>query len=338
MMSIYVRWMDAAAVTRQSRELYIRVSRNYHLAWSPSFIISLSPRPLFDSPSFCRPAVFSRVCFFFPSPDEEGGVCRKRGVGCSLLYGGKKKKKKKRKKKKRSAEKRRAGPRWLSESFFKMSASASRGEVGGMVGGGWLEGVDTDERGGCYGGRGSGWSTPVAKGGKMAAHGKSMEASHCRRPRFHNPQTHPPVPLPHRPTSLCNPPHFRASRKRPHPGRRVFPHLRIILHRWPTLQEKVEKNSLSFALLFFSFFLFPRRKKKLDFSAGHDRVLREIFFFSSWINWNYWLDGCIWRKFIRREEFASSLFLCVEIFFLRSKHTYTFEGISFVRRNSRVYR
>ena len=156
-------------------------------------------------------------------------------------------------------------------------------------------------------GRGSGWSTPVAKGGKMAAHGKSMEASHCRRPRFHNPQTHPPVPLPHRPTSLCNPPHFRASRKRPHPGRRVFPHLRIILHRWPTLQEKVEKNSLSFALLFFSFFLFPRRKKKLDFSAGHDRVLREIFFFSSWINWNYWLDGCVWRKFIRREEFTFSL-------------------------------
>lgn len=62
-------------------------------------------------------------------------------------------------------------------------------------------GVGTDERGGCGG---SGWSTPVAKGGKMAAHSKSMEASHCRRPRFHNPQTHPPVPPPHR-QPLCNP-------------------------------------------------------------------------------------------------------------------------------------
>lgn len=73
------------------------------------------------------------------------------------------------------------------------------GGVGWVVGG-----VDTDERGVGK----DGWSTPVAKGGKMAAHGKSMEASHCRRPRFHNPQTHPLVPPTHRQPpclSLCNP-------------------------------------------------------------------------------------------------------------------------------------
>ena len=174
--------------------------------------------------------LLSRSPPFFPFPLQTKGLRvpkkREKGEGCCSVREkdrererereGKKEKKRREerggeKKWKSFVEKRRAGPRWLSESFFKMSATASRGEVGGWSGG-WLEGSEHGRTGGCAGGR-SGWSTPVAKGGKMAAHGKSMEASHCRRPRFHNPQTHPPVPPP---TSL-QPPSFSSFTQAPAP-------------------------------------------------------------------------------------------------------------------------
>jgi len=110
----------------------------------------------------------------------------------------------------------------------------------------------------------------------MAPHGKSMEASHCRRPRFHSskptlpPFRPPPLPTPSPPDRhpLCSPPalppHFRASRKRLHRGRRVFGHLSIILRRSGAARsyaspKKCEKSFI----LFYPFF--RTREKKNQF-------------------------------------------------------------------------
>ena len=302
----------------RSRELNIRVSRNYHLPLHLLFPCLLSPIHFLFA--FTVPAFFS-----FPSPDEGVACAEKKGEGRRLLFrAGKRQRERererereKRKKKegrkggkkkwKSFVEKRRAGPRWLSESFFKMSATASRGEVGGWSGG-WLEGSEHGRTGGCAGGR-SGWSTPVAKGGKMAAHGKSMEASHCRRPRFHNPQTHPPVPPPHR-QPLCNPPHFRASRKRPHPGHPCLCSSKnhYAPMTYTSCREKW-KNSLFpffflfFSFLFFFFFLlfFPRWGKKNVISRSRNAERNSFsflsFFFFFLLN-RFWIVEIVFGMFI----------------------------------------
>jgi len=118
----------------------------------------------------------------------------------------------------------------------------------------------------------------------MAPHGKSMEASHCRRPRFHSskptlpPFRPPPVlplPTPSPPDRhpLCSPPalppHFRASRKRLHRGRRVFGHLSIILRRSGAARsyaspKKCEKSFI----LFYPFFRTREKKNQFPRRGG----------------------------------------------------------------------
>lgn len=116
----------------------------------------------------------------------------------------------------------------------------------------------------------------------MASHGKSMEASHCRRPRFHS--SDPPSPfLPVQPPDhhpLCfpprSPPHFRASRKRSYRERRVFGHLSIILYGSRIVTCILSKNTKK---IFFIFFLF--QEKKIIFRENLKKIKFDLYIFLS---------------------------------------------------------
>lgn len=128
-----------------------------------------------------------------------------------------------------------------------------------------LEGGDPDgrrRRGGVRGWQRGGqppwrrvarWRRTVNRWRLVTAGALAFTAPTPRSPRYPQTTTHFASPR--------RPPHFRASRKRPHRGRRVFGHLSIILHgssivTYALLDKKMNKMSF---LLFFAY------EKKINF-------------------------------------------------------------------------